>query len=278
MMISVRRSILLLSLLLLSAALFSASAQPLRLSTEPELAEQLKKGPCENKDRLKSVRELFLQVGADEPEIRIDSFRNVENLVVSKKGKTSETVIVGAHYDKVRDGCGIIDNWSGIVILANLYSTIKPIETEKSYLFVAFGKEEVGLVGSGAMARSIPKNSRESYCAMINFDSFGMAVPQVLTNVSDTKLTDLAEEASKELGILFGKAGIDGARSDSASFRGQGIPAITLHGLGPKWPETIHTSKDTFQNIIPGSVYMGYRHGLVMLTTIDAKPCNAFRR
>jgi hypothetical protein len=277
-LISGRRSILFLSLFVLSAALFSVSAQPLRISTEPELVEQLKKGPCENKDRLESVRELFLHVGADETEIRIDSFRNVENLVVSKKGKTAETVIVGAHYDKVGDGCGVIDNWSGIVILANLYRTLKPIETEKSYLFVAFGKEEVGLVGSGAMARSIPKNTRESYCAMINFDSFGMGVPQVLTNVSDKKLTVLAEEVSSRLDLPFGKQSIDSASSDSASFRSRGIPAITLHGLGDKWADTIHSSNDKFEKIEPNSVYLGYRHGLVMLTTIDANPCNSFRK
>ena len=275
---TIERTILLVVFVLASAAALSVAAQAVRLSTEAEMVEHLMQAPCENKDRLDAVRELFVQAGADEADIRIDSFRNVENLVVTKKGATNETIIVGAHYDKTKDGCGTIDNWSGIVIIAHLYRTLSEKETEKTLVFAAFGKEEIGLVGSGAMARSIPTNERGSYCAMVNFDSFGMGPPQVLSNVSDRKLTDLAEEISKELEIPFGKAGIDMASSDSASFRNQRIPAVTLHGLGPKWFETIHTSKDTFQNIIPNSVYLGYRHGLVMLERIDARPCNAFRR
>lgn len=275
---NILKNIVFLFLALAFAGIISADAQPIKIAAEADLSEQLKNGPCDDKERLEAVRGLFLDLGAEEADIRLEEFKNVENLVVTKKGKTSETVVVGAHYDKIKDGCGTIDNWSGIVILANIYRSVRELETEKTYLFVAFGKEEKGLIGSAAMARAIPKKDRSLYCAMVNFDSFGMAVPQVLTNISDRKLTDLAEDVSKDMGIPFGKAGIDLASSDSASFRQQNIPAVTLHGLGPRWADTIHSSKDKFENIVPNSVYIGYRHGLVMLTRIDEMPCGSFNK
>jgi hypothetical protein len=64
---------------------------------------------------------------------------------------------VGAHYDKVSDGCGAGDNWFGVVAVAYIYRTLKDIPLKKTLVFVAFEKEEKGLVGSRAMAEAIDK-------------------------------------------------------------------------------------------------------------------------
>jgi Zn-dependent M28 family amino/carboxypeptidase len=217
-------------------------------------------------------------MGAADAEIKIEKVKNVENLIVTRKGKTSEIVIIGAHYDKTSDGCGVIDNWTGIVILANLYRTIKDFNTEKTYVFAAFGKEELGLLGSDEMARAIPKEKRADYCAMVNFDSFGFSYPQVMKNISDSKLADLAKEVSGELKIPFATAAIEFASSDSESFRKQKIPAISIHGLSDKWQEYLHGTKDKIENVNTESVYIGYRFGLNFLAKIDSNSCGAFRK
>lgn len=268
--------ILLITILLLHG--FShAQENKVKISTEDEIKKHTELASCKDKERLEAVKNLFLRVGAAESDIKIEKLKSVENLVVTKKGKSNEIVVVGAHYDKAADGCGVIDNWTGIVILANLYRTLKDFTTEKTYIFVAFGKEELGLIGSGAMADSIPKEDRSNYCAMVNFDSFGFSVPQALKNISDESLIKLAEEVSKEMKIPFGQAGIDLASSDSASFRKKKIPAITLHGLSNQWQNYLHSSKDKVENVNAQSVFIGYRHALVFLTKIDDKPCEAFR-
>src|SRR5262245_2850503 len=93
-------------------------------STEDELKTQVAAAPCKkNKDSMLAVKELFIKSGATEEDIRIEEIDNVENLIVTKKGASAETVVVGAHYDKTIDGCGAVDNWTGIVIMANLYRT-----------------------------------------------------------------------------------------------------------------------------------------------------------
>lgn len=268
------------SILAILSLCFIALAQQaaVKFSTVDEIKESIALAPCKDKERLEAVKKLFIKIGAGESDITIEKLKDVENLFVTKKGKTEETVVVGAHYDKVTDGCGAIDNWTGIVMLANLYRTMKDFQTEKTYKFVAFGKEEQGLLGSNEMARGIPKEKRASYCAMVNFDSFGFTYPQALGNISDKLLIDLAKEVSDEMKVPFAKGAIEGASSDSQSFRDNKIPAITLHGMDNRWQEFMHSTKDKVENVNSQSVYIGYRHALVFLSKIDNKPCDAFRK
>lgn len=259
----------------------SAAAQPskLKISTEADIKADLELGPCAGaKERREAVKKLFLKMGAAESEIVYEKLDETENVVVVKKGKTAETVVIGAHFDKMGAGCGIIDNWTGIVILTNLYRTMKDLTTRKTYKFVAFDKEELGLLGSAAMAGAIPKEKRADYCAMVNFDSFGFSYPQALGNISSESLINLAAEVSEELKLPFSKAGIELASSDSESFRTRNIPAIGFHGLNNRWKNYLHTQNDNLSQVNTQSVYFGYRHGLAFLFKIENKPCDEFRK
>jgi hypothetical protein len=77
--------------------------------------------------------------------------------------------------------------------------------------------------------------------------------------------------------LPFASAGISNARSDSASFRAKKIPSISLHGLDGRWQNFLHTNSDKLSNVNLQSVYIAYRHGLVMLSKIENSPCSAFR-
>lgn len=251
-------------------------------ATNAEIEEQLKAdlntGPCKSNERADAVKALFKKMGASDADINAEKIKDIQNVVVTKKGKTDETVIVGAHYDKVSDGCGIIDNWSGVVILAHLYRTLSKMETQKTYVFVAFDKEEVGLQGSVAMAKSIPKEKRSTYCAMVNLDSFGLGYPVILENASSSKMIKAAKDLAGELKAPitgFNLAGV--ASADSASFKEKDIPAITLSALSNKWPEFMHSSKDKMENVVIGSVRIGYFFGLEYLKKIDKAGCPDFR-
>lgn len=253
------------------------AAQKAKISTEEEIKEDVSLNVCKNNERLEAVKMLFRKMGAADSDIKVEKLKDVSNVIVTRQGKSEETVVLGAHYDKVSDGCGAIDNWTGIVVLANLYRTLKDLDTQKTYVFAAFGKEELGLLGSDEMARSIPKEQRAKYCAMVNFDSFGLGFPQVMTNISDGKLIDLAKEAAAEMKLPFAQAVIENASSDSQSFRNRKIPAIGIHGLSDKWRDYLHTTKDRVENVNIRSVYLGYRFSLGLAVKIDARGCGDFR-
>lgn len=247
-----------------------------KYSTVEQIKADIDLVPCKNEARLDAVRALFQRMGAGTDDMSLEKFKNVENLVITKRGESDERIVVGAHYDKVSEGCGAVDNWTGIVALAHLYRTLKPTPLKKTLIFVAFGKEESGLVGSHAMASAIPKEQIALYCAMINIDSLGMGRPQVADNLANPKLEALAERLATDMKMLFGHANVLGD-SDSSSFRDKKIPAITLHGLTNEYLTLLHTSKDTVTKVNPVSVYLGYALVVAMVDSIAGTPCNAFR-
>jgi Iap family predicted aminopeptidase len=250
---------------------------PLNLSTPEQFKEEFAAVPCKDEDRLAAARALFEKMGAPAGSVSVEKYKGVENLVVRKPGASDETVIVGAHYDKVSAGCGAVDNWSGVVAVAHLYRTLKDTPLKKTILFVAFGKEEQGLVGSRAMAEAIEKEQLPRYCAALNIDSLGLAQPQTLDNASDRKLIALAADTAKELKMPFARAGIEGADSDSSSFRRRKIPAVTIHGLSDRFASVIHGGNDKAAKVNEASVYLGYRLALSMLARISESPCDAYR-
>lgn len=268
-----------------AAAQPSLSVQPataarpagLRMSTEAELKDDLN-GPCKNGERLDAVKKLFAKMGAPETEITAEKANDVQNVVFVKKGKTNETVIIGGHYDKVSKGCGIIDNWSGVVVLAHLLRTLNDAETQKTYIFAAFDREEPGLKGSRVMAKAISNESRPAYCSMVNLDSFGLGFPMVLENASSKKMTKFAQELGKELNLQVMPVKISGSDSDSSSFKNRDIPAITLSGMTNDWARYLHTANDKLENVNVSSVTLGYRFALEYITRIENGPCNMFAK
>jgi Zn-dependent M28 family amino/carboxypeptidase len=255
-----------------------AQSQSPTISTLEDIGQDLKMVPCKNADRLAAVEKLFQKMGATDADISVEQLRDVQNVVVTKKGKSDETIIVGAHYDKVSDGCGAIDNWTGIVIIANVYRTFRSVETTKTIKFVAFDKEEQGLIGSSAMVRAIPKEKRALYCSMVNVDSFGFGYPQVLENTSSAKMTAVAKALAAEMKLQLNTASLATADADSSSFIDNGIPAITFHGLSKDWQRYLHSSNDQLENVKPASVHLGYRFLLPYLAKIDAGGCNDYKK
>lgn len=271
-----------LALLMCIAAAASGMGLPrdggdLPLSTEAQLGADIASAPCKSKERLQGVKSLFEKLGVPAEQIVVEKLGSVENVTVRIPGATPETLVVGAHYDKSEQGCGAMDNWSGIVTLAHCYRALQAMKLTKTIVLVAFGREEEGLLGSKAMVKRIAKAELPQYCAMINLDSFGMGIPQVLANASSKKLTQKTAEVAARINVPFAQAEILNADSDSSSFLSKKIPAVTLHGLANDYQNIIHTHNDKPEKVNPQSVYLGYRLALALLTDLDKEACAAYR-
>src|SRR5215831_15432908 len=195
-------------LLLFSSVAFAQDADgasKLRISTPEEIRSEFDSVPCKNGDRQKAVKALFEKMGAKPEEIAVEKIKGVENVVIRKAAAngSTEKIVIGAHYDKTSDGCGALDNWTGIVTVAHIYRAVKDLPLKKNIIFVAFGQEELGLRGSSAMAGAIKKEEVAEYCAMINIDSLGLGIPQVADNMSNKKLIDFTENLAKDMKAPF---------------------------------------------------------------------------
>jgi Iap family predicted aminopeptidase len=241
--------------------------------------ESIKSVPCKIPERREGVKKLFLNAGAKEEDVKFESFDKdrAANVVVRLAGKTAETIVIGAHYDRTNTGCGVTDNWSGVAIIAHIYRYLREVETDKSYIIAAFDQEEEGLKGSREMVKKMTETERGNVCSMVNFDSFGQGYPIALRNASSSKLVKFAEDFAKESKVKFQAVTIEGASSDSASFVEKKVPAITLSGLTGNWQNILHSANDQIERVNMDSVYLGYRFGLVFISKLDPLPCSNFR-
>jgi len=264
-------------ILLIAASPAGAQQAEFKLSSPEEIKADFSTVPCEDKKRLEAVKSLFERAGVPSSEVTIDKYKDVENVLWTRKGDSSEKIVIGAHYDKVAEGCGAVDNWTGIVTLSHLYRTLKDIRLKKTLVIVAFGKEEKGLVGSRAMTHAIGKDKVAEYCAMINIDSLGLSPPQVALNMSSRKLADFTEDLAKEMKMPFSRASFPGANSDSTAFIEKKIPAVTILGMSNDWAKILHSSNDQASRINAKSVYLAYRLVLAMVVSLDQSPCAAYK-
>lgn len=258
-----------------------STATTLGMSSVDEIAAEFTAVTCNNDDRLAAAMALFEKLGASRRDISVNTAGVADNMVLTLPGTSAhartERIVIGAHYDKVSPGCGAFDNWTGIVAIGHMYLTIKSLKPSKTIVFVGFGEEEKGLVGSRAMVNQISSDQATEYCAMINMDSLGNAMPQAFDDISSGTLVEAAARAAKDLNVPFARVTSPGTFSDSLPFIAKGIPAITLVGMTSEWPKILHSINDTADKIDPQSVYAGYRVALSLLGAIDRAPCHAFR-
>src|SRR5262245_18359716 len=142
---------------ILSLFATAAIADGEKIITVPdqEILDELKSAPRDNVARVERLRELYLQAGAKAEDIRLqevpgrrDSDPVLHNVIVTKKGKSDSVIVVGGHLDKVSEGDGIIDDWSGACLATNLYQTIRELPTEHTYVFIGFAYADQGLIVS----------------------------------------------------------------------------------------------------------------------------------
>ena len=167
------------------------------------------------------------------------------NIIGEKTGFGSKYLVIGAHYDTCGpdslDGGpkpGANDNASGVAALMALARFFSKTETRHNILFIAFGGEEKGLLGSEYFVSHLPIDAA-MIDEMINLDMLGCMkldtlyyrqVNSVLIEPSELRYDNLVLKSDK------------GPVSDYYSFANAGIATTNFH-TGED--TTIHTSADT---------------------------------
>ncbi len=177
-----------------------------------------------------------------------------------------EFVVVGAHYDHVGYGLqnslarnrvgdlhpGADDNASGttgMLLIAQAVTervrTLDPDAPRRSFLFLAFSAEEMGLLGSLHYARN-PIAAIDRHAVMLNLDMIGRLENKPLEVgglESAPALAELAEPHFERSGLVVARGtSVGSGRSDHASFDAVGVPNLFFFtGLHPQY----HRPEDT---------------------------------
>ena len=248
--------------------------KPAAAPTEGEMNDEVRMSPKENAERERVIRELFLQAGAAASDIQVqDIGRGKHNFIVVKPGRTDRVILVGGHHDKVSAGQGTIDNWTGATMVANLYQQLRERDTQHTYVFIAFGREEEGLLGSAAYVQSLTKDRLGKIDDMVNLDTLGVDGTYTWQNNSDEELLKAFREVAVREHLDLSEQYLDGGDADSSSFRQAGVKAITVYGCSPdRVFEIIHSDRDNFGVFSLKDYVNAFRLTAAVLVRLDGNP------
>ena len=167
---------------------------------------------------------------------------------VTNKYPDAKTLIIGAHYDCV-DTPGANDNASGTSVMLGAAKLLSTFDLKCNVRFIAFGGEELGLVGSAYYVKNLTREEKKNIIGMINLDMVGQGnifSIGAIDRKSQYPILSLAEDQLRKYKYHFQRA--DLANSDSASFEGRRVQVVYFENS----PYTaLHTDGDTPEKIQP---------------------------
>lgn len=197
--------------------------------------------------------EALLESGAVTASVSVKAtVETSHNVVATKPGSGSATgnksVVLGGHYDTVPNVAGANDNSSGTAVVLALAQELAQETLPFTVRFIAFGSEELGLLGSQHYVESLSDEEQQGIIAMFNFDALGSGRQAGV--LGDVELINLALEQADKVGIsVRAGGGLQGGGSDHINFSRVGIPVLMFYA--PDFSR-IHTSSDRLEFVRPG--------------------------
>lgn len=260
---SFRLSVAAAAFLVHSFPAFAADSVRYNPVSRQVIEARLRKYGDDNKDREATLKQLFADAGCgDHTSEQPVKGSKLPNVICVFPGSSDKAIIVGAHFDRVSEGDGVVDNWSGASLLPSLYEAVKAERRKHSYIFIGFTDEEKGEVGSRFYVRQMTKEQVATTDAMVNMDTLGLAPPEVWGSHSDETLAGALGYIAKRLNIPLSRIDVEQiGSSDAEQFAERKIPRITIHSLTQEsWnAHILHTSKDKISAMQLDDYYDTYR-------------------
>lgn len=161
------------------------------------------------------------------------------DVLAIKKGRSSDYVAVGAHYDKVEGPSkGILDNMLGCIVVSKIAKVFRDEPTNFTYLFLCYTNEELGKkIGTATSGYRPGEKGRPTYVIEVDY-------------IAD-KGGGLGGRYLSPIGGRYLKSGIKITT----------YPAPT--------PPTIHTERDNTNNVDFTKAYLAYKTLISLIERIE---------
>lgn len=259
-----------------NGAVPSPANDKLRYSLLPRSAIEARLGDYKGDDakREAALKREFSDAGCDAEHLAEQRVKGTKlpNVICTLPGQTDEMIIVGAHFDHIARGDGVVDNWSGASMLPSLYESLKNTLRKHTYIFIGFTDEERGEVGSHFYAQQMKEQEVARTEAMVNMDTLGLGPSKVWLSHSDKELAGMLAAIAKQLKLPISAVNVEQVGStDSVQFSARNIPSITIHTLTQEsWDAHIlHTEKDKMTAIRLEDYYQSYQLISAYLAALD---------
>jgi Zn-dependent M28 family amino/carboxypeptidase len=166
--------------------------------------------------------------------------------IIPSTTKNSNYVILGAHYDSVKDCPGANDNASGTTLVYSVMNRLKELKKRNlNIIIVFFDQEEKGLIGARAFTKFIIKKKFKIHSAhtidQMGWDTDGDRAIEL--EMPTKKLEHLYRLQAKSLKIPIHVT--DVTSTDHTAFREKGFNAIGLTEEYVNKDTTPHYHKNT---------------------------------
>jgi hypothetical protein len=237
------------------------------------IESRLKSAPRQNPEREAALERMFEQVGCRSESLSEQpvSHEDLPNVICSEPGSSGSVIIVGAHYDKVARGGGVVDNWSGASLLPSLYESIREKARKHRFLFVGFTAEEQGLIGSKFYAKQMTPEQVAETRAMVNIDTLALGPTKIWLNHSAPALASSFFGIAQAMKIPVAVMNADGVGDDdSESFIRRKIPTLMVHSVTRTTFGILHSNDDNYGAVRFDDYYNSYRLLAAYLAYLDA--------
>jgi hypothetical protein len=237
------------------------------------LEERLRLATPKSADRFARLKTLFEETGCSAlSEQKVKGSRE-PNLICREGGDATakRTIVVGAHFD-CAGGDGIIDNWTGAILLPSLADFMRQKPRRHSFEFIGFAAEEKGLYGSQAYLKALSPDDRTKIVGVVTMDSLGLTPTKVWVNSSNQDLVRMALTLARAMHLDFAGSNVDGiGTTDSMTFHQAGIPTLSLHSVTTETWNLINSKKDVWASLSWKDYYDTHRFVSALLTYMDEK-------
>jgi hypothetical protein len=236
------------------------------------LQARLERAGIKNVERKNALVAMFQEVGCTDHLVEQPAKGSkLPNVICTLPGETDSIIIVGAHFDQVDEGKGIVDNWSGASLLPSLYQSLKPVMRKHTFVFIGFTDEEKGLVGSRSYAKQLVKEDLPKIHAMVNLDTLGLSDSKVWVSHADKNLVEVIARVANTMLLPVTGMNVDNiGTTDSESFAERKIPSITVHSLTSETLGILHSKQDTIAALKMENYFASYRLLGAYLSALDS--------
>ncbi len=212
--------------------------------------------------REETVKTMFQSAGCSGANLTEQPVRGLKqpNVICVLPGKTESVILVGAHFDHVDLGDGVVDNWSGASLLPSLYQAIDTRPRRHTFIFVAFAGEEKGLVGSKFYVEHATPEELKRIDAMVTIDTLGLGPTEVWASRSDKQLVGYLNGTAHGLNLPLTAMNVDDlGESDEEHFIRRKVPTITIHSVTRETFHVLHNRRDNYSAVHFDNYYDSYK-------------------
>ena len=246
-----------------------------RFNGDENLLHHLTSVPRSNADRARQTARLFRRAGCRRPDLVTAPVAGdgEPNIVCTLPGRSTRTIVVTAHYERRVESKGIVDNWTGAVMLPSLYYSLSQAVREHSYVFVATADPTTDAKGALSFVRSLAPEALGEIAGVVSLYALGLGPLAAEAPRADPNLWLDLVSVSRAMSLdVRNHKFLTEVHDDTRPFRREGVPTLMLHSFDAHTAPiaTRDPSLDRGELVIAGEYVESYRLIAFYLAYLDA--------